>query len=114
MEDSYLTQPRLVEMLEQGGKYESFALDDIHLYSIRDILGNGISFAASKFYESRAYCRVLQRPGRAGPEGGKRLLDGAGPVRCIGGQNWCLPNLVLARISSLNWWPESVARINGF
>ena len=55
MEDSYLTQPRLVEMLEQGGKYESFGLDDIHLYSIRDILGNGISFAASKFYESRAY-----------------------------------------------------------
>ena len=103
MEDSYLTQPWLVEMLEQGGKYESFALDDIHLYSIRDILGNGISFAASKFYESRAYCRVLHRPGRAGPEGGKRLLASAGPVGCIGGQNWCLPNLV-ARISGKNRW----------
>ena len=49
-----------------------------------------------------------------GPRGEKGLLAGVGPVRCIGGQNWCLPNLVLARISSLNWWPESVARINGF
>ena len=77
MEDSYLTQPWLVEMLEQGGKYESFALDDIHLYSIRDILGNGISFAASKFYESRAYCRDLHR---VGPRGEKGLLAGAGQV----------------------------------
>ena len=81
---------------------ENIALDHIHLYSIRDILGNGISFAASKFYESRAYCRDLHR---VGPREEKGLLAGAGQVHRS-------PELV-ARTGGLSWWPNLVARIGG-
>ena len=94
MEDSYLTQPWLVEMLEKGGKYESFALDDIHLYSLRDILGNGISFAASKFYESRAY--IL--PGSAATGSSRARGGKKAPGRCRSSQVHRWPELVLAKL----------------
>ena len=72
-------------------------MDDIHLYSIRDILGNGISFAASKFYESRAYCRDLHR---VGPRGEKGLLAGAGQVH-----RWLE---LVAKLGGKNRWQEPI------